>query len=238
MTVPSASPSVDDIPVAGLTVFDAVLNRKSIRRFLPRPVPLTTVAAILSGAARAPSGTNIQPWRVHVVTGEARERLSRAVTEAAELGHRSDEYVYIPAPLKEPYLSRRRQLGFELYRLYGIERSDMEGRKRAMLRNFEFFGAPVGLFFTMERCLLEGSWLDCGMFMQNVMILAREYGLDTCPQQAWCEYGGKVHEVLGIPDDYIMLSGMALGFRDASAPENSLDSDRVSVDEFAHFHSS
>ena len=139
--------------------------------------------AILHGAARAPSGTNIQPWKVHVVTGAARERLSRAVLDAARLGRRSEEYAYMPSPLKEPYLSRRRNIGFELYRLYGIERNDLEARKHAMLRNFEFFGAPVGLFFAMERYLLEGSWLDCGMFMQNVMILAREYGWRLVPSR-------------------------------------------------------
>ena len=109
-------------------------------------------------------------------------------------------------------------------------------RKQAMLRNFEFFGAPVGLFFTMERSLLLGSWLDCGMFMQNVMILARAHGLETCPQQAWCEYGRVVHEQLRIPDTHIMLSGMALGQSDPDAPENTLISDRVSTEDFVVFH--
>jgi nitroreductase len=225
----------DRVP-QGLSVLDAVIKRKSVRRFLSTPVPPAIVKAILEGAARAPSGTNIQPWKVHVVAGAARERLSRAVLEAARSGQRSDEYAYIPSPLKEPYLSRRRNVGFELYRLYGIERTDLEGRKRAMLRNFEFFGAPVGLFFAMERYLIEGSWLDCGMFMQNVMILAREYGLETCPQQAWCEYGGLVHKELGLSADYIMLSGMALGFQDPDAPENGLESERIPLEEFAQFH--
>ena len=98
-----------------------------------------------------------------------------------------------PSPVMEPYLSRRRKVGYDLYKLYGIARDDFEARKKAMLRNFEFFGAPVGLFFTMERCLLLGSWLDCGMFMQNVMIIARAYGFETCAQQAWCEYGRVLH---------------------------------------------
>ena len=217
-------------------VIETIVNRRSIRRFLPDPVAPSIVRAILSDAARAPSGTNFQPWRVHVVTGATRQRLSSAVIDAAEAGNRCDEYAYAPTPLMEPYLSRRRKIGFDLYKLYGVARDDYAGRKRAALRNFEFFGAPVGLFFTMERCLLEGSWLDCGMFMQNVMILARAHGLETCPQQAWCEYGRIVHEVLGIPDTHIMLSGMALGFRDPDAPENSLVSEREAVEQFTEFH--
>ncbi|WP_083269478.1 nitroreductase [Bosea vaviloviae] len=217
-------------------VVEAVVNRRSVRRFLSTPVSPAVVRAILSGASRAPSGTNFQPWHVHVVTGTARERLSRAVLAAAEAGDRSDEYAYAPSPVMEPYLSRRRQVGYELYKLHGIERSDYANRKRVMLQNFEFFGAPVGLFFTMEKYLLHGSWLDCGMFMQNVMVLARAHGLETCPQQAWCEYGQVVHQQLGIPDTHILLSGMALGNSDPEAPENTLVSERVPVDQFAEFH--
>ena len=217
-------------------VIDAVVNRRSVRRFLSTPVPLDAVKAILSASSRAPSGTNVQPWHVHVVTGATRANLSRAVTQAAEAGERSNEYPYAPAPLGEPYISRRRKVGYDLYKLYGIARDDFAGRKQAMLRNFEFFGAPVGLFFTMEKNLLFGSWLDCGMFMQNVMILARAHGLETCPQQAWCEYGRVVHDQLGIPDTHVVVSGMALGHPDPDAPENTLISDRVSVDDFAVFH--
>jgi nitroreductase len=218
------------------TVIDAVVNRRSVRDFLPTPVPMDLVKEILSAASRAPSGTNFQPWHVHVATGETRNDLSRAVTQAAMLEERSDEYFYAPTPLMEPYLSRRRKVGYDLYRLYGIARDDYAARKRAMLRNFEFFGAPVGLFFTMDRRLLFGSWLDCGMFMQNVMVVARVHGLETCAQQAWCEYGRVVHEKLGIPDTQIMLSGMALGYPDRDSPANTLVSDRVDVDDFTVFH--
>jgi nitroreductase len=217
-------------------VVDTVVNRHSVRHFLSTPVSLNVVRAILSAASRAPSGTNFQPWHVHVVTGATRANLSQAVTQAAEAGERSAEYSYAPAPVMEPYLSRRRKVGYDLYKLYGIAREDFAARKKAMLRNFEFFDAPVGLFFTMERCLLHGSWLDCGMFMQNVMILARAHGLETCPQQAWCEYGRIVHEQLGIPDTHIVLSGMALGHADPDAPANTLISDRVSIDDFSVFH--
>jgi nitroreductase len=222
--------------VRELTVTEVITGRRSVRSFLPTPVPSETVRTILADAARSPSGTNMQPWKVYVVMGAPRDRLCRAVLAAANIGNRSDEYAYMPSPLKEPYLSRRRRVGFDLYSLYGVARDDFAGRKRAMLRNFEFFGAPVGLFFAMERCLLLGSWLDCGMFMQNVMILARAHGLETCPQQAWCEYGSVVHDELSIPDDQIILSGMALGFADALAPENALISERIAPEEFATFH--
>jgi nitroreductase len=179
---------------------------------------------------------NSQPWLVHVVTGAARERLSRAAKKAAEAGELSLEYAYLPAVMKEPYLARRRKLGHDLYALYGIERHDKAARERAMLRNYDFFGAPVGMFFTMERDMALGSWLDMGMFMQNVMILARAFGLETCPQQAWCDYGAVVHRELGIPEHHILLSGMAVGYIDRDARENSLVSDRVTPEEFTNFH--
>jgi nitroreductase len=232
----SGSPRETSKPCWNSQVIDAVVNRRSVRHFLSTPVPLNVVRAILSAASRAPSGTNFQPWHVHVVTGETRSNLSQTVTQAAEGGDRCDEYLYAPAPVMEPYLSRRRKVGYDLYKLYGVARDDFAARKQAMLRNFEFFGAPVGLFFTMERRLLLGSWLDCGMFMQNVMILARAHGLETCAQQAWCEYGRIVHEQLGISDTHIVLSGMALGHPDPDAPANTLVSDRVSIDDFAVFH--
>lgn len=214
---------------------DMVTGRRSIRRFLSDPVPIETVRAILTDAARAPSGTNTQPWKVRCVTGSTRDRLSKAVLAAAEAGDYSEEYAYVPEDIGEPYLTRKRALGFALYELYGIDRKDYPARKAAMLRNFEFFGAPVGLFFSMDRHLLYGSWLDCGMFIQNVMVLARTYGLETCCQQAWAEFGTPVREVLAIPDSEVILTGMALGHPDRSAPENTLVSAREDLDVFARF---
>jgi nitroreductase len=149
--------------------------------------------------------------------------------------HKSEEYAYCPEPLPEPYLARRRKVGYDLYGLYRIERSDYAARKRAYIRNFEFFGAPVGLFFTMDRVLLHGSWLDMGMFMENVMVVARAHGLETCPQAAWCEYGPLVRSTLGIPPERILVSGMSLGFEDRTAPENTLKTERVPVPGFATF---
>lgn len=227
---------MSELPEQALSAVDAVTGRRSIRRFLPTLVAEQTIRGILQASTRAASGTNIQPWLVHVACGESRDRLSREVLAAAQADESSLEYHYLPERLKEPYLSRRRKIGYDLYAVYGIDRQDFAARQSAMLRNYEFFGAPVGLFFTMERDMALGAWLDCGMFMQNVMLVARAYGLETCPQQAWCDFGAVVHRELAIPDSHILLSGMALGYADCSANENRLVSDRVGVDEFTTWH--
>ena len=224
------------IPDPTLDVRGALVKRKSVRGFKPDPVPLDLVHRILDDAARAPSGTNTQPWLVHIAIGAAKERLTRAVTEAASAGPQQDEYRYSPAELPEPYLSRRRKVGFDLYGLAGIARGDMAGRKRQALKNYTFFGAPVGLFFCMDRRMELGSWLDMGMFMQGVMTAARGYGLETCPQAAWIYYGPVVHKTLPIPDDQILVSGMALGVPDWSVAENRLVTERASSREFAVVH--
>ena len=226
-----------DIPTPMLDVRSAVTGRKSVRGFKPDPVPLALVRRILDDAARAASGTNTQPWLVHIALGAAKARLTEAVIAAAQSEPQSPEYDYSPDVLPEPYLSRRRKVGFDLYGLAGIARGDMEGRKRQSLKNYTFFGAPVGLFVTMDRRLEKGSWLDVGMFMQNVMVMARGYGLETCPQAAWVYYGPAVHRALSIPDAEILISGMALGLPDWSAPENALETVRAPSTEFAVVHS-
>ena len=217
-------------------VFEAVTGRRSVRAFLPDPIPSTVVSDILSGASRAPSGQNMQPWLVHVVTGRALEKLSAAAVAAAEAEETSLEYQYLPVKIREPYLSRRRKIGFDLYAKYGIGRDDIAERKAAMMRNFTFFGAPVGLFFTIERDMAMGAWMDCAMFMQNVMVLARAYGLETCPQQAWCDFGAVVHRELGLGSDVIVLSGMSLGREDKAAVVNTLASERIGLGEFVTWH--
>jgi nitroreductase len=221
-----------------LDVRSAVTGRKSVRGFKSDPVPMELVMRILDDAARAPSGTNTQPWLVHVATGAARERVGAAVTAAARSGPKQDEYLYSPEPLPEPYLSRRRKVGFDLYGLAGIARGDVEGRQRQSLKNYTLFGAPVALFFTMDRRMEHGSWLDLGMFMQNVMVLARGYGLETCPQAAWIYYGPVVHEALSIPKEHVLVSGMALGYPDWTVPENALVTERVPAAEFTTVHTS
>ena len=222
---------------SSLSAIDAITGRRSIRRYLQKPVPEETLRAILEVSARAPSGTNSQPWFVHTVTGAARTRVVEAVTEAAKANNRIEDYPYMPKPLPEPYKSRRRKVGFDLYALYGIAKDDMEARNAAGLRNYEFFGAPVGLFFFMERWFQYGSWLDSGMFCQNVMVAARAFGLETCPQQAWCDFAHIIRPLLGVPDNLVLMTGTSLGYADPSAPENTLVTEREPVDAFTTFHS-
>lgn len=224
------------LKLSELSAAQAIAGRRSVRRFLPTPVDDAVICSILTAASRAASGVNMQPWRVHVVTGEARANLSKAARQADEAGETSLEYPYLPEELPEPYRSRRRALGYALYAIQGIDKSDYPARRAAMLRNYDFFGAPVGLFITMDRVMTMGAWLDCGMFMQNIMLMARAYGLETCPQQSWCDQGAVVHKALGIPPDFILLSGMALGHADPSAPENKLISERVPLADFASWH--
>lgn len=219
-------------------VLEALESRRSIRGFLPTAVPRETVDRILAAASRAPSGTNIQPWQVHVVTGAAKQRLQAALRTAFDdPQHKPQaEYDYYPVQWFEPFLGRRRKLGWELYRLLGIGRRDTEAMHRQHARNYDFFDAPVGLFFTMDRRLALGSWLDCGMFIQSVMIAARGLGLHTCPQAAFTSYHRIVRAELGIPEGEILLCGMALGYEDTGRPENALRSEREPVARFTRYH--
>jgi len=214
----------------------AITGRRSIRRFLTDPVPREVIEDILAVAARAPSGANMQPWRVHVVTGEARRRVGAAVTAAAERGERRPDYTYYPDEWFEPYRSRRRQIGFDLYDLLGIARDDTAARAAQSRRNFLFFDAPVGLFVTVDRRLNLGSWLDCGMFLQNLLLAARAHGLETCAQASWVPYAGTVRATLGIDDGEVLLSGVALGWPDPDAPENALATERVPPAAFTTWH--
>jgi nitroreductase len=215
---------------------DALLTRRSVRGFLPTPVPQETLEAVLSLAARAPSGTNIQPWKVVVVTGAARQRISDAlIAERARGVEHEGEYRYYPPVWREPYIGRRRQLGKALYTLLGIPKDDVAGRERHFARNYEFYGAPVGLFFVLDRDMEVGSWLDLGMFMQNVMIAARAFGLDTCAQQVFAQYHRLINPLLGIGDDEILVCGMSLGYADPDDAANLLESAREPVSCFTRF---
>jgi nitroreductase len=218
-----------------MSVDEAIETRRSVRGFLPDPVPEATVRHILEVAARAPSGTNIQPWQVYVVAGEARDRVVSEVLAARDRNEGSWHYTYYPKKWREPYLGRRRKLGWDLYGLLGIVKGDKEGMSRHFGHNFTFFDAPVGLFFALDEDMELGSWLDIGMFIENVMIAARGQGLDTCPQAAWVEYHQTVHRVIGIPDTQKLVCGMALGYEDKSAPANRLVTVREPVDMFAKF---
>jgi nitroreductase len=218
-------------------VDQAILSRRSIRRFRPTPIPHTTVEAILNVSSRAPSGTNMQPWRVYAVAGEARDRLCAPVLAAFDAGSAepSQEVPYYPDRFFEPYLSRRRTVGWALYSTLGIARGEDQKMKAQHRRNFQFFDAPVGLVFTIHRDLATGSWLDYGMFLQNVMIAARARGLDTCPQAAWARYHTQMRPVLGITPEEVVVCGMALGYADPDAPENALETERVPAAAFTTF---
>ncbi len=221
-----------------MQLLEAIRSRRSIRAFLPKPVPRETIAALLDAAAWAPSGSNMQPWLVHVVTGEPLERLRRAaVASALDGGARAEpEWRYYPEPIPEPYLTRRRACGFGLYAQLGIARDDRAGRARQHARNFELFGAPVALFFFIDARLARGSWLDYGMFLQNVMLLAREHGLHSCPQAAWLEQHRVVRSMLAVPPGLTLVCGMALGYADESAPVNAYQPPREAHSAFTTWH--
>lgn len=218
-------------------VDEAMTSRRSVRAFLPTPVDEATIRDILEVAARAPSGTNMQPWKVHVVTGETKARLSEAVLAEAARHEKPawDEYRYYPEQFFEPYLTRRRTVGFGLYNLLGIQKREVERMRAQHDRNFVFFDAPVGMIFTIDRRLEMGSWIDYGMFLQSIMIAARGRGLHTCAQAAFAPYHRQIRPVLGISEDDIVVCGMALGHEDESRPENHLRTDREPVDGFATF---
>lgn len=221
----------------GSVVDHAITSRRSVRRFLPQPIPMQTVEAILDVAARAPSGTNMQPWRGYALTGAPKDALCAAVLavfDAEEPGHRQ-EVQYYPDSFFDPYLSRRRTVGWGLYGKLGIARGEAAKMKAQHRRNFLFFDAPVGLLFTIDRRLATGSWLDYGMFLQNVMTAARGRGLDSCAQAAWTHYHRAIRPVLGLDEQEIVVCGMALGYRDPDAPENTLETERAPAREFVSF---
>jgi nitroreductase len=227
-----------DMPVNESGPVDhAITSRRSIRRFLPTPVPAATVEAILDAAARAPSGTNMQPWRGYALAGAAKDALVDAVQAAFDTPgiDRAQEVPYYPNEFFEPYLSRRRAVGWDLYGLLGIAKGETAKAKMQHRRNFQFFDAPVGLIFTIDRRLATGSWLDYGMFLQNVMTAARGRGLDTCAQAAWTHFHRTIRPVLGLADEETVVCGMALGHADPDAPENTLVTTRVPARSFMRF---
>ena len=215
----------------------AITTRHSIRAFLSTPVSRKVVEEILSVARRAPSGTNMQPWWVYVVTDDGKNRLSDTLLKAHDGGASAwtPEYQYYPNDFQDPYKSRRRKVGWDLYGLLDIERGQKEKMHQQHGRNFRFFDAPVGLMFTVDRELKIGSWLDYGMFIQNVMLAAREKGLHTCPQAAFTGHHQVIRECLPIPDEQSLVCGMSLGYADPDAIENSLITEREPVDSFTRF---
>ncbi len=217
----------------------AIKTRHSLRAFLPTPVPRQTVEDILEVASWAPSGTNTQPWQVHVLTGAALQRIAGRIQAAyldpAQNAAHREEYAYYPNEWRSPYIDRRRKVGWDLYGLLGIAKADKARMQHQHGRNFIFFDAPVGLLFTIDRVMQQGSWLDYGMFLQNVMVAARARGLHTCPQAAFTQFHRIVAEELKLSEEQMLVCGMSMGFADPDAVENQLITERAPVAEFARF---
>jgi nitroreductase len=218
---------------------EAITSRRSIRAFLSTPVSEDVIRDILRVAARAPSGSNTQPWRVYVLTGTARdalgERIIAAYDDPLEEARHTEEYAYYPRRWISPYQERRRKIGWDLYGLLGLGRDNKAGMHAQHARNYRFFDAPVGLIFTIDRVLEQGSWIDYGMFLQNIMVAARARGLDTCPQAAFTPFHRIISEFLRMPENEMLVCGMSLGFANHDAIENTLETTRDDVDQFTTF---
>jgi nitroreductase len=220
-----------------VSVSEALQTRSSCRAFLPDAVPLATVRAIVDAARQSPSGGNLQPWQVYVLAGGAMARFRALLAPRllAMPGAEPPEYHVYPPNLHEPYRSRRFKCGEDLYATLGIARADRPARLRQFARNYDFFGAPVGLFFVIDRRMGPPQWADVGMYMQSVMLLAREHGLHTCPQECWSAWPRTIAEFLELPHESMLFCGMALGYRDETAPINTLRTDRAPLAECCIF---
>ena len=234
----TSSPSVPREPFAvtpaSIAAVDhAITSRRSIRRFLPTEVPRATLEEILQVASRAPSGTNTQPWNVHVLTGASKQALSDKIMavllDPAQASQHKEAYDYYPPTWVSPYVDRRRKVGWDLYGLLGIGKADRDRMQQQQGRNYSFFDAPVGLIFTIDRVMGQGSWLDYGMFLENIMVAARGRGLDTCPQAAFNQFHGLISAHLSLAESDMVVVGMSLGYAQADAIENTLLTQREAV---------
>ena len=217
----------------------AITTRMSARAFTNKPVDKAMLMDILRVASRAPSGTNTQPWQVYVVTGAKKEAISSEIVKTfmdpVAVKEHVEEYNYYPAKWIDPYISRRRKVGFDLYGLLGLGKDDKEKMQLQHARNYTFFDAPVGLFFTIDRVMQQGSWFDYGMFVQNVMLAAKARGLDTCPQAAFTQFHRIIAKHLGLQPEQQLVCGMSMGYADQSAIENTLVTERAPVSDFTRF---
>lgn len=224
------------------TTDQAIVSRKSVRGFLDKPVPREMVEHILRNAARAPSGNNSQPWSVSVLSGEPLKKLTDELVATAMKGRtgaeksHAYEYDYYPEKWVEPFLSRRRKVGFDLYAKLGIAKEDIDGRQRQFEDNYRFFGAPVGMFVFLDRSMGHGGYLDTGMFIQNILTGARGHGLDTCAQAAFSAFHMIIYRALQTPAHRMLLCGIALGYADPHHPANQLITERAALNDFVDFH--
>ncbi|MFO7746201.1 MAG: nitroreductase [Orrella sp.] len=220
-------------------VDEAITSRHSIRAFLPTPVAREDIERMIAVASRAPSGSNTQPWKAYVLTGTKLNAMSddlvNAFLDPDQDSTFTEEYRYYPDIWESPYIDRRRKVGIGLYSLLGLGKTDKAGMKQQHARNFKFFDAPVGMVFTVDRTMNQGSWLDFGCFLQNLMIAARGRGLDTCPQAALNRFHPIIRKHTGISDNEIVMCCLALGYADHSKVENTLISEREPVSGFTTF---
>ena len=220
-----------------MKVGDAVAARYSARAYLERPVSADQIGRILDRARQAPSGGNLQPWYVHVVSGKPLRKLIGKVRRAALLHPRGEkpEYEVYPPELHEPYRSRRYRCGEDLYAALGIPREDRKARLKQFAKNLEAFGAPMELFFSIDRRMGQNQWAHLGMFMQTVMLLAVEEGLHTCPQEAWSAFHDTVADFIGLPESQMFYCGMAIGYADMDHPINQWRTERAPLEDVARF---
>jgi nitroreductase len=220
-----------------MTVTEAIKSRMSCRAFTKQPVPIGLIRTILETAKQAPSGGNLQPWHVHVVGGE-RLRELRALIAAklpTQPNGEGSEYNIYPPNLKEPYRTRRYKCGEDLYATIQVARDNKPARLAQFARNYDFFGAPLAMFFSIGREMGSDQWADVGMFMQSIMLLLREQGLHSCPQEAWSVWYKTLGQFLPIQPEQMLFCGLSIGYRDDSAPINSLRTDRAPLEEFVSF---
>lgn len=223
---------------ACLRADEALLTRRSVRAFLPDPVPREQVEHLLTLAARSASGSNIQPWKVHVFSGATRQRITDAILKAIDhdpADRHKREWNYYPQQWREPYLGRRRKIGWDMYGLLGIPKGDFKRTEQQRRRNYEFFGAPVGMMFTLDEDMEIGSWLDLGIFIGNLATAARGYGLDTCAQAAFADFHDVIRPILGIPRNQLVICGLALGHADQDDVINQLRTERAPLSDYASF---
>lgn len=220
-----------------MQITEAVARRSAVRAFLDTPVPEQTLRELLAGASQAPSGGNLQPWQVHVLTGAPLAALkARTRTAILDGPSQQPEYAVYPERLWEPYRQRRRAAGAERFAALGAADKDPAAQREMLLRNAAFFGAPVGLFFVVDRRFGPPQWADLGMYLQTLMLLAVDRGLDTCPQEVWANWPVTLREALGLAESDMVFAGMSLGYRDAEHPLNGFRTARAPLDSFTRWH--
>jgi nitroreductase len=220
-----------------MKVSDAVVSRRSMRAFKTKPVPRADLEWIVTTASRAASNGNLQPWKLYITMGKARERLSAAILAAIDAGEPDTrEYDVYPKAFGAEYDRRRKSVGKQLYTLLGVPKGDEAGMARQFRKNYAFFGAPVGMILCVDRAMGDGQWIDCGIFLDHLMLLAREKGLHTCPQAAFGRYQRVVRRELGIPDEQVVICGLAMGYADEADVPNNLYTERAPIGDFTRWY--